>query len=192
VLTAEQLPPCRHVYRTLRMRLSSEATPAGSSIRALNSPHGSTEAMSFGAMCVLAVASCAARLLSAWVMCLVSSVATAPGSMTMTRMSGYPLGRSRRARPQRRRQALLPPVVGELSLSFNRLELAADQGLALCTYAAEPGSRSEEALRAKGQPRPLSGSSVRCPGGGLMSPPGSLPRARKRTSAVSAGRAWCG
>src|SRR5213075_865352 len=39
------------------------------------------------------------------------------------------------------------PVVGELSLSFNRLELAADQGLALFTYAAEPGSRSEEALK---------------------------------------------
>jgi transcription regulator MmyB-like protein len=42
------------------------------------------------------------------------------------------------------------PVVGELSLSFNRLELAADQGLALFTYAAEPGSRSEEALKLLG------------------------------------------
>ena len=42
------------------------------------------------------------------------------------------------------------PAVGELSLSFNRLELAADQGLALFTYAAEPGSRSEEALKLLG------------------------------------------
>ena len=38
------------------------------------------------------------------------------------------------------------PVVGELSLSFNRLDIAADHGLTLFTYAAEPGSRSEEAL----------------------------------------------
>jgi transcriptional regulator with XRE-family HTH domain len=38
------------------------------------------------------------------------------------------------------------PVVGELSLSFNRLEIAADHGLTLFTYAAEPGTRSEEAL----------------------------------------------
>src|SRR5829696_8654568 len=32
------------------------------------------------------------------------------------------------------------PVVGELSLSFNRLDIAADHGLTLFTYAAEPGS----------------------------------------------------
>jgi transcriptional regulator with XRE-family HTH domain len=38
------------------------------------------------------------------------------------------------------------PVVGELSLSFNRLDLAADPGLTLSTYAAEPGSRAEETL----------------------------------------------
>jgi transcriptional regulator with XRE-family HTH domain len=42
------------------------------------------------------------------------------------------------------------PVVGELSLSFNRLDVAADHGLTLFTYAAEPGSRSEEALRLLG------------------------------------------
>ena len=41
---------------------------------------------------------------------------------------------------------LAHPVVGELSLSFNRLDIAADQGLTMFTYAAEPGSRSEEAL----------------------------------------------
>jgi transcriptional regulator with XRE-family HTH domain len=42
------------------------------------------------------------------------------------------------------------PVVGELSLSFNRLDIAADDGLTLFTYTAEPGSRSEEALRLLG------------------------------------------
>ena len=39
------------------------------------------------------------------------------------------------------------PVVGEFSLAFNRLDLAADPGLTLFTYTAEPGSRSEEAMK---------------------------------------------
>jgi hypothetical protein len=39
------------------------------------------------------------------------------------------------------------PVVGELTLSFNRLDIAADHGLTLFAYAAEPGSRSDEALK---------------------------------------------
>jgi transcriptional regulator with XRE-family HTH domain len=42
------------------------------------------------------------------------------------------------------------PVVGELSLSFNRMDIAADPGLTLFTYAAEPGSRSQEALNLLG------------------------------------------
>ena len=42
------------------------------------------------------------------------------------------------------------PVVGELSLSFNRLDIAADHGLTLFTYAAEPGSRTEEAMNLLG------------------------------------------
>jgi hypothetical protein len=42
------------------------------------------------------------------------------------------------------------PVVGELSLSFNRLDLAADPGLTVFMYAAEPGSRSAEALNLLG------------------------------------------
>jgi transcriptional regulator with XRE-family HTH domain len=42
------------------------------------------------------------------------------------------------------------PTVGELSLSYNRLDLPADDGLAILTYAAEPGSRSEEALKLLG------------------------------------------
>jgi transcriptional regulator with XRE-family HTH domain len=42
------------------------------------------------------------------------------------------------------------PVVGELHLSYNRLDLAADPGLTIFTYTAEPGSRSEEALKLLG------------------------------------------
>jgi transcriptional regulator with XRE-family HTH domain len=42
------------------------------------------------------------------------------------------------------------PVVGELHLSYNRLDLAADHGLTLFTYAAEPGSRTDEALKLLG------------------------------------------
>ena len=41
-------------------------------------------------------------------------------------------------------------MVGEHSLSFNRLDLAADHGLTIFTYAAEPGSRSEAALKLLG------------------------------------------
>jgi hypothetical protein len=38
------------------------------------------------------------------------------------------------------------PLVGELELSFNRLEVSADPGLMIVAYTAEPGSRSAEAL----------------------------------------------
>jgi len=41
-------------------------------------------------------------------------------------------------------------VVGELTLSYNRLDLTADRGLTISVYAAEPGSRSEEALKLLG------------------------------------------
>jgi len=42
------------------------------------------------------------------------------------------------------------PDVGDLTLSYNRLDLAADPGLTIFTYTAEPGSRSEEALNLLG------------------------------------------
>ena len=38
------------------------------------------------------------------------------------------------------------PVVGELDLSFERLELMADSGLTIVVYTAEPGSRSAESF----------------------------------------------
>ena len=42
------------------------------------------------------------------------------------------------------------PVVGDLSLTFEAMELAADSGLTLLAYSAEPGSGSEDALRLLG------------------------------------------
>jgi transcriptional regulator with XRE-family HTH domain len=39
------------------------------------------------------------------------------------------------------------PLVGDLTLGFEMLELPADPGLSVLTYSAEPGSPSEEALR---------------------------------------------
>jgi hypothetical protein len=42
------------------------------------------------------------------------------------------------------------PVVGELGVSLTRLDLPAYPGLTVFIYAAEPGSRSEEALKLLG------------------------------------------
>jgi transcriptional regulator with XRE-family HTH domain len=39
------------------------------------------------------------------------------------------------------------PVVGELSLTFESMELVADPGLTMFVYTAEPGSKSEESLK---------------------------------------------
>jgi transcriptional regulator with XRE-family HTH domain len=39
------------------------------------------------------------------------------------------------------------PIVGDLTLAYEGLEMAAEPGLTLTIYAAEPGSPSEEALR---------------------------------------------
>jgi hypothetical protein len=39
------------------------------------------------------------------------------------------------------------PLVGDLSLSYEVLDLPADPGLSIVTYSAEPGSRSEAGLR---------------------------------------------
>ena len=38
------------------------------------------------------------------------------------------------------------PVVGELTLPFDAMELPADPGLTLTAYTAEPGTPSEQAL----------------------------------------------
>jgi hypothetical protein len=42
------------------------------------------------------------------------------------------------------------PVVGDLSLTYDRLDLVADPGLTIFTYTAGPGSRDEETLRLLG------------------------------------------
>jgi hypothetical protein len=39
------------------------------------------------------------------------------------------------------------PIVGEMELSFETMAPAADAGLTINVYTAEPGSRSEETLR---------------------------------------------
>jgi hypothetical protein len=39
------------------------------------------------------------------------------------------------------------PVVGELHLTFEVMELAADDGLSLVVYGTEPGTASEDGLR---------------------------------------------
>jgi hypothetical protein len=39
------------------------------------------------------------------------------------------------------------PLVGDLTLAYERLELPADPGFAIVTYSAEPGSPSAAALR---------------------------------------------
>jgi transcriptional regulator with XRE-family HTH domain len=43
------------------------------------------------------------------------------------------------------------PLVGDLTLAYESLELPADAGLTLVTYSAEPGSPSEAALRELGR-----------------------------------------
>jgi transcriptional regulator with XRE-family HTH domain len=42
------------------------------------------------------------------------------------------------------------PVVGDLELTYEMMELSADPGLSILTYSAEPGTTSEEALRLLG------------------------------------------
>jgi len=42
------------------------------------------------------------------------------------------------------------PLVGDLSLTYESLEVAADPGLTMFVYTAEPGTKSEEALRLLG------------------------------------------
>jgi hypothetical protein len=42
------------------------------------------------------------------------------------------------------------PVVGDLSLTYEMLGLAADSGIAILTYTADPGSKSDEALKLLG------------------------------------------
>jgi MmyB-like transcription regulator ligand binding domain len=42
------------------------------------------------------------------------------------------------------------PVVGEITLTYDRLDLVADDGLAMYTHTAGPGTRDEETLRLLG------------------------------------------
>ena len=42
------------------------------------------------------------------------------------------------------------PVVGDLTLTYNRMDLSADPGLMITVWTAEPGSKSAEALNLLG------------------------------------------
>jgi hypothetical protein len=42
------------------------------------------------------------------------------------------------------------PLVGDLELNFEAIELTADSGVLMNIYSAEPGSKSEESLRILG------------------------------------------
>jgi transcriptional regulator with XRE-family HTH domain len=44
-------------------------------------------------------------------------------------------------------KAFRHPVLGEITLNYERMELSADSGLAIMTYTAQPGSTSEQALK---------------------------------------------
>ena len=56
------------------------------------------------------------------------------------------VGRAQRPLPPDGTKRLHHPVVGELELSYEVMELSADTGLRLAIFTAEPGSRSQEAL----------------------------------------------
>jgi len=56
--------------------------------------------------------------------------------------------RERRSwRPRSGLKDIHHPVVGDLPLSFEAMELPADPGLSLIVYGAEPGSSSQDGLR---------------------------------------------
>jgi hypothetical protein len=57
------------------------------------------------------------------------------------------MGRTQRASASHGCEASAPPVIGDLELSYEGMELPADPGLTLFAYTAEPGTRSEDGLK---------------------------------------------
>jgi transcriptional regulator with XRE-family HTH domain len=81
------------------------------------------------------------------------------------------------------------PVVGELQLDFERLQFEADQGaITLYAYTADPGSRSEEALRLLGSwaATEAAAQAQASTGGGTRTPTGSPPAPKAGASTNSA------
>ena len=68
------------------------------------------------------------------------------GAVDAQRALPNALGGARRTHPRHRHKRVRHPLVGELDLSFEAMELVADPGLTMFVYTAEPGSRSEQAL----------------------------------------------
>ena len=56
------------------------------------------------------------------------------------------MGRPRRGQYRSGAQPFHHPLVGDLTLSYEALQLTADIGLTLVVYTAEPDSPSQEAL----------------------------------------------
>ena len=56
------------------------------------------------------------------------------------------LGHSQRSLHRKMEKHFTHPVVGDLTLQYERLSVAGDPGLEIFTYVAEPGSRSEESF----------------------------------------------
>ena len=57
------------------------------------------------------------------------------------------MGRAQRPVPRSGVKRFRHPVVGDLTLTFGALDLAADAGLRISAYTAEPGTQSDDALR---------------------------------------------
>jgi MmyB-like transcription regulator ligand binding domain len=58
------------------------------------------------------------------------------------------MGCARRAPAPHCVKRLHHPVVGDLELTYEVLELPADPGLTMCVHSAEPGSPSDDGLKA--------------------------------------------
>ena len=71
-----------------------------------------------------------------------------PGRRALDSQRGVPqaLGRHNVRIHRTGTKAFHHPVVGDLTLTYEMLELSADSGLAIMAYTAEPGSKSAEAL----------------------------------------------
>ena len=80
----------------------------------------------------------------------IRTTASSPTSSASCRRAASCSGRSWAAHNVRRHDTGVKrfqhPVVGEFDLTYEAMELAADPGLTMFVYTAEPGSKSEEAL----------------------------------------------
>ena len=72
------------------------------------------------------------------------------GALDPKRGLPHEMGGAQRPLPRHRRQAPTPPVVGDLELTYEAMDLSAETGLTMFAYTAEPGSKSEQTLNLLG------------------------------------------